>query len=329
MAYPFDESGKAYLDYMAKKYILNPQVLCLILKKFVKSCQSLSKEELLQLTSDLYHDHFSNLVHKVNSEQIINDQYRFLDVPLDLKIGNQVIHVDIELQSSYKHDLEIRNARYIYMMLAKQELEKNDSLEKVIIIWINMSPPGYLDHTILCDRDHRYDLITGMQFDTEYYQFVPSSIMINLYNINNVAGADILKEENKVMRVLSILFSKTIDNKAKIAILEAEGIHLLDDKKEVSNVAYLADGFIQMGVEQGIQRGIQQGIEQGIQQGIEQGVEQGIKQGQKQAKAQIALETKDVAEMLSKGKSEDDIYRKYPDFDHDLLETLQMLKNNR
>ena len=179
--------------------------------------------------------------------------------------------VNVEAQKAYHvgYHFEPRAIVYCARMISEQidrefTTDNYDGLKKVYSIWIFFDAPVKDSDTITEYTIEKKD-VYGVPVECAKYDYLSISFI-------RLPKGNMEESKNKLIHMLSTLFSQKLDADAKKKILEQEHQMKMTRKLEggIHSMCNVAEGLWERAVESGLEHGIQQGIEQGIQQGIQQ-----------------------------------------------------------
>ena len=180
------------------------------------------------------------------------------DVIFDVKIPDpkkeKCAIINIEAQKEYNvgYPIPKRADYYTGRLISSQKgtvFRKSDygKLRKVISIWIIME---------VCDR--KKNSITV--YDTSERQlcgnFKISKQNYDMQTVIMIGLGDHTKTENRLLKILDVLFAENICASEKHKLLEHMGIAMTEEtKEEVNEMCNLGEGIYEKGIERGIERG--------------------------------------------------------------------------
>jgi len=184
---------------------------------------------------------------------------RFYMVTKD-KVQIKVI-VNIEAQKKYYpgYHFEPRAVSYCARMLSEQvdrefTTDDYDGLKKVYSIWIFFDAPEKDSDTITEYSLEKKDVYGKSVIGGKYDYLSISFIRLSKGNMED--------SKNKLIHMLSTLFSETLDAEAKKKILVQEHQMQMTRKLEggISLMCNVGEGLVERAIERGLQQGLQQGI---------------------------------------------------------------------
>lgn len=179
--------------------------------------------------------------------------------------------VNIEAQKSYHvgYHFEPRAIVYCARMISEQidrefTTDNYDGLKKVYSIWIFFDAPLKDSDTITEYTIEKKD-VYGTPVEGAKYDYLSISFI-------RLPKGNMEESKNKLIHMLTTLFSQKLDSESKKKILEQEHQMKMTRKLEggIHSMCNVGEGLWERAVESGLQQGIEQGIEQGIQKGINQ-----------------------------------------------------------
>ena len=169
--------------------------------------------------------------------------------------------VNVEAQKSYYpgYHFEPRAIVYCARMISEQidrefTTDDYDGLKKVYSIWIFFNAPEKDSDTIteyaLEKKDVYGKPVVGGKYDYLSISFI------------RLPKGDVEESENRLIDMLSILFSETMDAETKKKILEQKYEMKMTRELEggISSMCNVGEGLVERTLERGIQQGIQQVI---------------------------------------------------------------------
>ena len=169
--------------------------------------------------------------------------------------------VNIEAQKSYYpgYHFEPRAVVYCARMISEQidrefTTDNYDGLKKVYSIWIFFNAPEKESDTITEYALEKKD-IYGTPVKGGKYDYLSISFI-------RLPKGYMSESKNKLIHMLSVLFSETMDAESKKRVLEQE--HQMKMTREleggISSMCNVGEGLVERTLERGIQQGIQQAI---------------------------------------------------------------------
>ena len=284
---------EAQYDDSAKDLLADKQVLARIAQNRIEEFRDYTIPEIMeciegepQISTTLVYPgkRHMDVVTGMNSEsKIPNEGELTFDIRFYMvtKRGERIkVIVNIEAQKSYYpgYHFEPRAIVYCARMISEQmdrefTTDNFDGLKKVYSIWIFFDASLQDSDTITEYAIEKID-IYGKPVQGGKYDYLSISFI-------RLPKGDMQESKNKLIHMLSTLFSEKLDAEQKKRILEQE--HQMEMTREleggIHSMSNLWEGVKERAQEQGLQQGLQQGLEQGLQQGLQQGLEQGLEQG--------------------------------------------------
>lgn len=178
-----------------------------------------------------------------------------------------ILNIEIQRKYHLKYHLVTRGVFYCARMLSEQadtefEDDNYQDIKKVYSIWICTDVPEKIANTISEYKITKED-VYGEVKEKEYYDLL-TVVMIRL------SGKENAEKGNELIKMLTTLFSHTLDAEEKKKKLDKEfGMRMTQELKgEIKHMCNLSQGVKEYGIQQGLQQGLQQGIQQGVQRGI-------------------------------------------------------------
>ena len=191
---------------------------------------------------------------------------RFFVWTLDKKSMLKLI-VDIEAQKDYYpgYDIVTRGIYYGARMISSQagtEFGNSDynNIKKVYSIWICMDTPKYAENTISEYSFVQKNILGNFPLNKTRFDLIS---VITICLSKNIFDN---KENFKLNRLLSVLFTSELDSGEKKKIIETEyNIPMTEDlDRKVSVMCNLSEVIMEEGIEKGIEKGIAKGIKSTI-----------------------------------------------------------------
>lgn len=173
--------------------------------------------------------------------------------------------VNIEAQKSYYpgYHFEPRAIVYCARMISEQidrefTTDDYDGLKKVYSIWIFFDAPQKDSDTITEYTIEKKD-VYGTSVEGGKYDYLSISFI-------RLPKGKMEESKNKLIHMLSTLFSQTLDADAKKKILEQEHQMNMTRKLEggIHSMCNVGEGLVEKAIERGLEQGIQQGRQEGI-----------------------------------------------------------------
>ena len=178
--------------------------------------------------------------------------------------------VNVEAQKAYHvgYHFEPRAIVYCARMISEQidrefTTDNYDGLKKVYSIWIFFDAPVRDSDTITEYTIEKKD-VYGMPVEGGKYDYLSISFI-------RLPKGNMEESKNKLIHMLSTLFSQKLDADAKKKILEQEHQMKMTRKLEggIHSMCNVGEGLWERAVESGLEQGIQQGIRQERQSSID------------------------------------------------------------
>lgn len=203
------------------------------------------------------------------TEGVITYDIRFLAVaPVSGELIRLIINVEAQNNFYPGYPLTKRGIYYCSRMISAQygtEFTGShyEGIKKVYSIWICMNPPQKRKSSITRYSITEENMVGNVKEKKANYDLM-TSIMICL-------GEEDSNE--KLLKLLAVLFSRKKGSKEKCQILEEEfKIEMTQElEREVLYMCNLSDGVYMEGIEKGIAEGIEKGIAKGIEALISMG----------------------------------------------------------
>lgn len=221
----------------------------------------------------------TNLITGINTEDntitegSINYDIRFRALaPISNEMISLIINVEAQGDFSPGYPLLKRAIYYCSRMISAQkgtEFVKDEygKIKKVYSIWICLSPPDIRSNSIT-----RYSITEENLFG----DFKESTVNYDLLSVINVClGDPDIKENDKLLRLLSVLFAQewSLEQKKQTLGNEFDITMSSEFEKEVSTMGSLSEGVFNRGLEKGRVEGLERGRVEGLERGRIEGSE--------------------------------------------------------
>ena len=280
IAETLDTAGsRAKYDANAKEVLADKAIISEIVKRLIPEFRDIPVSRIPEYIAEPsvasvgVHPGQTNAIRSLGQEYTVESEGKTtFDVffPLRLPDTDQeaAVYVNLEAQNKERlpYALESRAVYYAARLLSSQyqrdfahsEYEK---LKKVYSIWIITEPDAASENSIASIQFNQ-TCVAGQAVDNGKYD-LEQIFMVRL-------GSDYTDRRiDRLVRMLSALFSSTMDAKAKKNILgEQFGIPMSEKlEQEVDSMCNLSQGIYDAGVEKGERIGIENGEKLGIEKG--------------------------------------------------------------
>ena len=285
----------AHYDAYAKKLLMEPEILELLLRAWIPEFALLNDDEMRKIIAALDYREMSGIARMNNSELLPNGLRFYLDRSMMFMVHGIKIIVNFE-PDGYEDDYQKeRTMSYLAALIEEQHPGKDKPLIKVYLGWISMMPKAEIQGSIHKMETSVYDFFTGNEIENISTDDLPLVVNANLIRITRMKAKEkILKIKDRTLRILCILFTECMENDEKYEELAKEGIYLSDESKEdLKNMENCTYGL--------------------YVEGRKSGFEEGVKSTLKSA----------IMNMLRMKISNDTIIQYYPDYDNDKLDEMR------
>ena len=273
LAKKLDIAGKqARYDASAKSVLSDKSVLAHILKECVSEFKEYDTETIkskyieaevrvseVAVDDDAQPEDIRGRAVELNS---VAEGLLVYDIIFDVKIPDpkkeKCAIINIEAQKKYNvgYPIPKRADYYTGRLVSSQKgtiFRKSDygKLRKVISIWIIME---------VCDKKKNSITVYDMNERQVCGNFKVSKQNYDMQTMIMIGLGDHTKTENRLLKILDILFAKDISAPEKQKLLEQMGIAMTEEtKEEVNEMCNLGEGIYEQGIEKGIEQGIERG----------------------------------------------------------------------
>ncbi len=217
--------------------------------------------------------------------------------------------INIEAQNDFYpgYPLVKRALYYCCRMISSQygtEFGKGhyEGIKKVYSIWICMNPPQARENSIVLYEIKEKDIVGRANEKKENYDLL-AAIMVCLGRHTGKQKEESGTEEQQLLRMLQVLFSKELSAEEKKAVLEKEfGLPMTEKLEgEIGEMCNLSEGIWKEAMTKGIERGLEQGVSRGVERGMREAVFSFVRKKMLKGKglSQIAEELDESEEYLA------------------------------
>ena len=286
---------EAQYDEKAKKLLAQKPILACILVKIVDEFKGMEPKDVIQYIEGEpiigvvpLEGGLTNVSVESNGQQIVglntenselNEGIIRFDVIFYVRlkdgISQIIINAEIQKDEPYQYDILNRATFYASRLISSQKEREFENmcyndLKKVYSIWVCMNmKDNALTHIHMTKED-----IVGVN------EWKGNLDLMNIVMIGISKELPEYNDKNWLHRLIAAIFSKELEVKEKLEILEKEyDIQLEDDVREEVNVmCNLGEGIREEAYEEGKIEGKIEGLKEGKIEGIKEGKIEGIKE---------------------------------------------------
>ena len=255
-------------DAICKKLLSEKMVLAWILKE---SVDDFKEYDISYIAENCLEEGEGSRIIGINTESVdeSDGDIRY-DLCFKAKGKNGDVIIDVEAQnytSSVTYPLIKRAGYYCARLISSQKNTEFSGMDygkikKVYSIWINFG----------VKKD--YENIISRFFIAQMHSNGKKMYEEKDYRIFEIQFISLKKEgyytDNKLLRMLNVIFSNDLKFEEKNTILRAEYGYELTSRKEYASMCNFGEAIFEDGLEQGVKQGFKKGEKQGFQKGINQ-----------------------------------------------------------
>lgn len=223
------------------------------------------------------------------------------------KITEMLINIEAQNNFYPGYPLIKRALYYCCRMISSQhgtEFGKGhyERIKKVYSIWICMNPPQVRENSITRYEIQEENIIGKVSEKKNNYDLL-AAVMICLGKCTKAYNNGNDTEEQELLRMLQVLFSKELSAEEKKAVLEDDFSLAMTEKLEgeIDEMCNLSEGIWREAMTKGIEQGIEQGLNRGVERGMRKTVLNFVRKKMLAGKelSQIAAELDESEEYLA------------------------------